>query len=375
MQRIKYPSINGLRAISIILVIIGHIKIKEDIFLNANKIIFLQPITSFLSDSHLGVNVFFVISGFLITSLLSAEETNTKKISVKKIYFRRILRIFPAYYFLLLIYFLLQLSGYLKIGSYEWLTALTFTKYFNWTSDWYTSHGWSLSIEEHFYLFWPLVFIFGIKFRKRIALFLVFLVPLIRWCLYFPKVNILFCSIFPNINSLFELTFFGRIDAIALGCIFALYKDQIITIISPHWNKIFYSSIFTILFLRYMPYFTNMVHLNIIWGPLGLMHGSIANLAIALILMYSVFGPKGLWYKFLNTRILNYIGILSYSIYLWQQLFLGYSLISFSSLFLNLVFILAVAIFSYHCIEKPFLNLKTGFYSTEKVGNTSPRFL
>ena len=161
MTKVNYPSIGGLRAISIILVLMSHLNIKHSIFSNFSNFILIRTFTDFLYDGNFGVNVFFVVSGFLITSILLQEEIWTKKVSLKNFYLRRILRIFPAYYFLLFVYFFLSQSNLIRISNNSWLTSLTFTKYLNWNSDWFTSHLWSLSVEEHFYLLFPLLFILG----------------------------------------------------------------------------------------------------------------------------------------------------------------------------------------------------------------------
>ena len=119
MNPIKYPSLNGLRAISILLVIIDHLCKHYDIFKNFIYEIPTIPrlVLLFIQDGALGVNIFFVISGFLITSLLLQEEESTQTISVKNFYLRRTLRIFPAYYTLLLFYFVLQLFGYIQLSN------------------------------------------------------------------------------------------------------------------------------------------------------------------------------------------------------------------------------------------------------------------
>jgi peptidoglycan/LPS O-acetylase OafA/YrhL len=166
-----------------------------------------------------------------------------------------------------------------------------------------------------------------------------------------------------------DFTIFTRIDSIALGCLFALYKDKIIEILSKRWGLIFWCSIIGLfllnptrtLFSRFHAY-----HLDFIFIPLGTTFGSIANLFIGLIMMYSVFGPQKLWFKLLNTKLLNYIGILSYSIYLWQQFFMFNSQISKKSVWItdfpqNIFFMILAALFSYYVIEKPFLRLKSKF--------------
>ncbi len=350
MKTQKYASINGLRAISIFLVLTHHCILQYNIFGNLDGIIWLNPFLKLLNDGQLGVNVFFVISGFLITSLMLQEELKTNTVSLKNFYIRRTLRIFPAYYTLLTVYFIIQLLGYIHISRDVWLTSITYTKYFNWRDDWYTRHAWSLSIEEHFYILWPLIFLAGNKVRKYVAFSLVLTVPLIRLFTWYHPVS--------WIN---ELTIFKRIDAIAIGCVFALYKEKIVARIRPHWKTIFYFSIITLFFLRYFPYLANKVHLKFIFIPLGTTHGTIANILIALIMMYSVFGPQGIWFKMLNLRLVNYMGLLSYSIYLWQEIFLYKSDYWINEFPQNIILIFAVAMCSYHLIEKPFLKLKYKF--------------
>ncbi len=350
MKTAKYPSINGLRAISIVFVLMNHLWLDNIQFKELVEIIWIKPLAQILIDGQLGVNVFFVISGFLITSLMLKEEKIANTISLKKFYLRRILRIFPAYYSLLLIYFFLQILGYLEISKESWLTALTLTKYFNLNLDWITNHAWSLSIEEHFYILWPLVFINGKILRKRIAFFLILFVPVLRGYLYF----------YP-IEWMGELTIFQRIDGIAIGCLFALNKDEILKKINGYWNTIFYLSLITLLLLPYFPAIANKLHLAFLFIPLGLTHGTIANIVVALIMMYSVFGPKGIWYKMLNLKWINYIGILSYSIYLWQQIFVLRTKYWATHFPQNIFIIFLVAMLSYHFIEKPFLKLKTKF--------------
>ncbi|MDI9319744.1 MAG: acyltransferase [Phycisphaerales bacterium] len=350
IEKVKYPSINGLRAISIILVILHHLSIQEHFFSGTENIKWLFPLTSFLQDGHLGVNVFFVISGFLITSLMLHEETRTNTISLKNFYIRRTLRIFPAYYFLLLVYFILQVFHLVNISNASWVTSLTYTKYFNWRLDWLTAHAWSLSIEEHFYLFWPLIFMYARQYRKKTVMGLILTVPLIRVVLFFHP-----------IIWMDELTIFTRIDSIATGCLFALYKDEILMKIQKHWQKVFYASVIIIFSLPILSLLMNKINLGFVFIPLGKTHGTIANFAIGFIMMYSIFGPRNLWFNFLNLKVINYIGILSYSIYLWQQIFISGASHWVTTYPQNLLFIFIIAMSSYHFIEKPFLKLKTKF--------------
>ena len=349
-MKTQYPSLNGLRALSILLVIFHHLDLQNNVFVSVYDNKWIEPFLFLITDGHFGVNVFFVISGFLITSIMLDEENSSGKIATGKFYIRRVLRIFPAYFFLLLFYFVLQLLGVIHINNESWLTALTYTKYINWPLEWYTAHAWSLSIEEQFYLFWPLVFMLGEKQRKWIAFALVLIVPFVR--------------IFNNLNPqdwLNELTIFKRIDAIAIGCLFAIYKEKILTWMKPHWKKIFYLSFLIILSLPYLKEWTEKNDLGFIFIPLGGTHGIIGNLVIGFIMMFSVFGPQGIWFKFLNLRMINYIGILSYSLYLWQQFFINKTANWYDSFPVNLCCIIIMALFSYYFVEKPFLKLKSKF--------------
>jgi peptidoglycan/LPS O-acetylase OafA/YrhL len=314
----------------------------------------LTLIKYFLLNHHFGVNVFFVVSGFLITSLLLDEEQRTGTISFKNFYIRRTLRIFPAYYFVLLVYFFLQLVGYFHLSALSWMTSLTFTKQF-YSYDWQTGHFWSLSVEEMFYLFWPMVFVGGDRFRKRMAIVLIILAPLMRIVFHFYPTE------WRN-----DLTLFTRIDGIALGCFVALYKDEILAKLSSYWTVIFISASATLLVLPDVPFHLAKIGLGFVLIPLGVTYGSIANVLIALILLYSVFGPQGLWFRLLNSEAMNYVGMLSYSIYLWQQFFIwgreGHEdwIHQFPQ---NIVLTFLAAMGSYYLIEKPFLRMKAKFPS------------
>lgn len=347
VQKDRYPSLNGLRALSILLVVSSHLGIKENWLAKIEEYRWLRPFTKLIQEGNLGVNVFFVISGFLITSLMLNEEDNTKIVSLRKFYIRRTLRIFPAYYFLLLVYFVLQLFNVINLSDISWITAITYTKYFNLSSDWITSHGWSLSVEEHFYLFWPLIFVYGYQYREKAVVALILLVPIVRIALHF----------YP-IDWIDQFTIFTRIDAIATGCLFALYKDKIVEKIQTHWKKVFYLSIITIVCLPSLNSIFRGTIFAFIFIPLGTTYGTIANFDVGLLMMYSIFGPQKLWFKFLNLKIINFIGLLSYSIYLWQQIFisgLDYWVTTYPQ---NLLLLCIVAIGSYYIIEKPFLSLK-----------------
>lgn len=346
----RLPSINGLRAISILMVLFHHLEVQHILTFTMSSFKWLIPILHFVQDGQLGVNIFFVISGFLITTLLLHEEKITKTISIKNFFIRRTLRIFPAYFFLLFIYGVLQFMGFIHIHLESWITAVTYTKYFNWQSDWYTAHAWSLSVEEHFYLLWPFVFVLGDFYRKRITILLIIIVPIMR--IYIGLDSISWYN---------ELTIFTRIDAILMGCIVALYKNEVLNYIKSYWKLVFYSSIFLLLSLSILTHYLNNHYIHYFLFPISCTIGSVSNAAISLLLLYSIYGPKSVWHKFLNLNAINYIGLLSYSIYLWQQVFMVKTTMWFNQFPANIGCIMLAALGSYYLIEKPFLRFKSRF--------------
>lgn len=345
MERIKtYPSLNGLRAISILIVIFAHLgdwnywPFFNINFANQHKYTLWAPFCFILQDGQLAVNIFFIISGFLITSLLLSEEQKKSTISLKRFWIKRVLRIFPAFYFLLLFYFILQTAGVIHIDKTSWLTALTYTTSFYKKNDWLTTHFWSLSVEEIFYFFWPICFLLGNSMRRYACFFIIAFVCCMRVYVHRHPV-----SWIDNLSP------FTRLDAIAIGCLIALYIDEILKLLKPYLSTLLYVAIVLLLLMPYV--------------RLGSSVGLISNLSVSIILLYSVFGSThSLWYRFLNSKAMNYTGILSYSLYLWQEFFIyPHQNFWFRQFPQNLVCIAFAALLSYYCIEKPFLQLKKKF--------------
>jgi peptidoglycan/LPS O-acetylase OafA/YrhL len=167
------PSLNGLRALSIGIVVAVHCGFK-----NFN--------TPQFPGGQFGVNIFFVLSGFLITLLLLEEEKLSSTINLKKFFYRRILRIFPVYYVVLITYYILEISGVLQFTTNTWLSALFYVKDVPVRNSysWETDHLWSLSIEEHFYVVWPVIFKFLKRYRVKITVIFIILVPIVRGILF-----------------------------------------------------------------------------------------------------------------------------------------------------------------------------------------------
>jgi peptidoglycan/LPS O-acetylase OafA/YrhL len=134
---------------------------------------------------------------------------------------------------------------------------------------------------------------------------------------------------------------------------------------------------FSILNIVLFPYLLKLslkyqLHLGWILIPFVGSIGTLTSISISIIMLYSVNHSTNIWYKFLNLKIMEQIGILSYSIYLWQQIFI--SDLPFVKRFfpLNLLLLVIVSVFSYYIIEKPFLKLKDRFSKTNTIKNPSP---
>ena len=359
----KYiPSLNGLRALCIIMVISDHLMLHN--YIKHNTINKVLGIVFF--NGGLGVDIFFLISGFLITNLLIQEHEAYGKVSFKKFYKRRTLRIFPAYYALLFVYYLLQKTNYLHLSTMNWISDLTYTKQFFQDEAVETTHLWSLSVEELFYLIWPFLYVrFFSKASIKYLACLVVSFAFLRFQNYaYPKYH-------------YSNTIFSTGDALLVGCFVAIYYDRLAAWVCNNSRVLLLAFLLLFVLAFTEPYVYHLVSmrqhtknqiflqylvlplLNALCGSKGLL----TNVLVAIILVYSI-NVRGYWYRFLNAPITNYIGLLSYSLYLWQQIFITDRM---RNLYLPLpTIILCIAVsahMSYYLIEKPFLRLKRHFSS------------
>ena len=115
----RIPSLDGIRAVSIGLVLFGHL-------LGSRGFFFSLEVDKHLAPGELGVRIFFVISGFLITNLLLAEAAKNGRVHIGRFYLRRTFRIFPAYYVLVLALFAAELAGWIALAPGDLIHALTY---------------------------------------------------------------------------------------------------------------------------------------------------------------------------------------------------------------------------------------------------------
>ncbi len=222
--------------------------------------------------------------------------------------------------------------------------------YLHWADSWFLGHAWSLSVEEQFYLIWPAFVLFlGPQSAKRCALAIILLSPLIRVLSYF---------VFPSSRPYISIMLHTRADALMFGCFLALsWGDAWL----HRWRRFFYRPLMILtllLFVLIISPIASYVFSGTYLLPLGL---SLDGICIATLLMFFIERPDSFGGSLLNQPVLTWIGRMSYSLYLWQQLFLNqhnvfsrYPPAQFLAAFL-------VAAISYYWIEQPALKLRKYF--------------
>lgn len=267
---------------------------------------------SYLGNGDLGVSIFFVISGFLITGLLLKEFEDKGDVSLRRFYLRRALRILPPFYAFLLAVLIVWHLGWIVSDWRSWLSSFFFVRdYMLPGSDWYTSHSWSLSIEEQFYLLWPAALVFlGRKRGLRLALALIAISPVVR----------VISHKLWNHGNLDAFMFHMRLDGLMMGCILAILQGE--QWFAQAWKRVEHPAlaISSLVFLCGVSPALSHRFAGYYRMPAGY---SLDNAAICYLLFYFVRNPLSVGGRILNWRPLVHIGILSYSLYLWQQLFLG----------------------------------------------------
>jgi peptidoglycan/LPS O-acetylase OafA/YrhL len=329
------PSLDGLRAISISLVLLGHLSGTRR-FVNVDL--------GIGDYSHLAVIVFFVISGFLITRLMLSERLRNGYVSLKRFYARRALRLFPAMYTYVACVCLLWVLGVLQLHARDIWHAVTYTVNFLPDRAKPIGHLWSLSNEEQFYLLWPCTFVLlGPRRAGWVAAGTILFGPIARAC----------ARLFLTGTPYGDLPMFPMVaDSIAIGCLLANIggwleqKNWYLQLFRPAYSIGLLALLLGI--NRYMDYTIVSV-----FGT------TVINISIAILIHRCVYRPDDWIGRVLNWKPIVFVGALSYSLYLWQQLFLNRESSAWINTFpQNLIFAIAAALASYFLLEKPLLKLR-----------------
>lgn len=372
-------SLDGVRAIAVLLVMLFHYRIYD--FGSAG-----------IGVGWIGVQLFFVLSGFLITRILLEEKKNKLGFYLKKFYWRRSLRIFPLYFGYLfaisVIFFITRQPSFLG----DKLPFL-YTYTFNFTRllpDWKHSplytHLWSLSVEEQFYVVWPffIYFLSGRALKIGIAGILI-LTPVFRWFLGYYLIN--YSSLEPEAvgEAIYWFTF-SHIDAFAIGGAITVFDFEN-KIKKPSYVLLGSGLVLGIAGLlnalairQHDPYF----EISSLGFPIGGMNYmqhvwsyTLLNIAFAaLILILLAHQDKK---SIFTNQLLVSIGRVSYGMYLFHWAILAafskaveklpvaiHSLILFTFYFF---LVYGLALLSYQLYEKRFLKLKDRLYNKKKHQN------
>jgi peptidoglycan/LPS O-acetylase OafA/YrhL len=333
----RFASLDGARAVSIGLVVLSHMQ--------GSLLLRLDPdygshYGRYLDFGNLGVRVFLVISGFLITSLLLRELARTGSISLRQFYLRRFFRIVPAYWTYLAAIAILAPLGlatadwrklteaFFYLGDYRWLGGAL-------------GHTWSLSVEEQFYLLWaPLIVLLGTRYVRIACLALLLIGPTFRL--------LSDAGFWPSSS---KYAFETVCDALASGCALALLRNALWAM--PAYRRAVKSEMPWILAFIALGLMTQFVP----YWVRDLFGIPLLNVSIAMILDRYMRSPDLRVGRLLNAPLAVWFGTLSYSIYLWQQVFVWANIRGPWKILL----ILACASASYYLVERPFLRLRTRF--------------
>jgi peptidoglycan/LPS O-acetylase OafA/YrhL len=337
----RIPSIDGFRAFSIALVIAGHI------FNRIGARAHVDPWWRLVGNGGYGVFIFFVISGYLITTLLLREHEESSSINLGRFYYRRAFRIIPPLYFYIALVTLSASFSGLHPYLREVLTALTFTRNLDFSSHQFMfEHFWSLCIEEQFYLLWPLVLFLTLTLRGKssaedLALVLIVSAPIFRM------------TTFLFINNQLKRHFIymmlpGQMDALMFGCWAALGQEQL------RWEKI-YSRVEKFAWILPVWFLLISNYLRVRLGPSYFLTvgQTLDGFSAVFLLIWCIRNPKSGPGRLLNWGPIVHIGLISYSIYIWQTWFLHPDNPTWlAKLPWSLLFILGAAEFSWHVIER-----------------------
>jgi len=329
----RIPSLNGLRALSVGLVIVGHLRLA------APEALQTSMAWDILGNGDLGVSIFFVISGFLITTLLLSEQEKTGRIHLLAFYARRFYRIVPPFYVFIAAVVLLWQLNWLALSWRAVLAAATFTADYSPVRRWWLAHTWSLAVEEQFYLLWPVALaLLGRRRALTASLVMIGLAPALRGVSYY---------LWPSQRAQLIYMFHARVDGLMFGCALALAEPAL-----ARMTHLLSSSIAAALAV-YLFVVSPLLRLQFQGRYLLPLGYSLEGASIAFLLIYVVKKPDSSAGRILNTGAMGHVGLISYSLYLWQQLFLSNASPFLAGAFpAGLLLTFATAELSYRTVER-----------------------
>lgn len=363
-----FPNLNGIRFIAAFWVIVHHIEQFKEKFGYDNQLFYTRFIRLI---GPLSVFLFFVLSGFLITSLLLVEKERTNTINIKSFYMRRVLRIWPLYYLTVFLgLFVLPEISYLNIAGETELIKVDFTEklilyllilpnivtgVFKHIP--YVSQNWSIGVEEQFYYFWPWVVKQTKTSKLLIVMTLLFVfIYLVRslTVLYMPETGW-----WKYLNEFIKSL---RLTCMILGAIgayftyFQLYSKLVQFIFHRAFQVLLYLTLILMLsFGVYLPGINQEIYAFI----------------FTLILMNLAKNPASI--LSLENPIFNYLGKISYGMYMYHTIAVvigvkishSFNNSNWVSYPISYALTILISAISYKYFEKPFLKIKDNFTTVE----------
>ncbi len=381
-NKVFFPNLEGLRFFAFFVVFINHA--TGSLGYNNHSTTFAYIRSHFFWNGDLGVSLFFVLSGFLITYLLLKEKELSGKINVKNFYLRRVLRIWPLYFLIvamcLFAFPMLEniLPQWFAIGVStdeinKWF-YLTFTGNFdyiyNGINNFMIGILWSVSIEEQFYLFWPLIIAF-VPNKYLLKTFIIIILGSIAFRFFYAQGNAMIIK-YHSLSSMSDL---------ASGAVIAYLSFQKSVIewmerISKRRIILIYLLLLILIPLRFYSWKFG-IYYNHVSSILPVVFSSL----FAFIIMEQNFA-KNSFYKIKNWKIISSFGKYTYGMYCYHMIaffavlclfyFMGIDLQHMSKyVFLILVFVsffstLFISELSYHYYESIFLRMKDKFSFIKK---------
>jgi len=348
-QRIQH--IDAWRFIAVSLVILSHFFIGSNFSFLATTYPFLLRLGSF---ADLGVLIFFFISGFVICRGLVDEQVATSWVSLKAFYLRRAFRILPPLYLYMAALTFLSAFALINISYAKIATSVFFLcnlSYGGGGCGWFAGHTWSLAYEEQFYLVFPLLFItFGLVARPRILLTLILLMVLTSFSLRWGGAN-------------WSAGYLSHMIFMLTGCAAALYWGWVGPWCSRMSSKGWVISL-TILLLcvGLLPDPLEAYLKTVLYPPL-----------IGLLVLGTPVAQPGVR-AFFQNPLVSYLGKISYTVYLWQQL--ATARYPALSPWWTLLFLLGVWLFahaSYRYFERPLIGVAASWSDSIKRREAATR--
>jgi peptidoglycan/LPS O-acetylase OafA/YrhL len=335
------PTLDGWRAIAILLVMFDHAGDSLSNFLHWLNGSHLPH--TLLHRGQMGVYIFFGLSGYLITTRLLAEHASRGSISLSQFYLRRLFRVFPPMWTYLLVAGVLAFFSLIPVRADQWVSAATFLTNYYADRGWYLGHFWSLCVEEHFYLLWPAALVLlGTRRALVAALAVTVAMPVWRYIVVNTGITGYESNLFSRTDLVLDTLLLGSAAAILMA--YAGFRDLIQRLPAAAFYAVAAGVAVTIA-----------------------LRGDLMRLPqsslLVLLMLITITHAGSLAGRFLENPVMRWIGRLSYSLYVWQQLFLVWAgwetttLGRFQTFPLNIVASFACAVASYYLVEKPLVNI------------------